>query len=54
MTLAALDGGMAALDGGMAALDGGSGRRRRCCGKEALRDKEGKGTRFQETKHSIG
>ena len=38
----------------LAALDGGSGRLRRCCGREALRDKEGEGTRCQETKHSLG
>ena len=38
----------------LAALDGGRGRRRRCCGREALRDKEGEGTRCQETKHSVG
>ena len=29
----------------LAALDGGRGRCRRCCGREALRDKEGEGTR---------
>ena len=38
----------------LAALDGGRGRRRRCCGREALRDKEGEGTRCQETKHFVG
>ena len=30
------------------------GRRYRCCGREALRDKEGEGMRCQETKHSMG
>ena len=29
------------------ALDGGKGRRCRCCGREALRDKEREGTRCQ-------
>ena len=38
----------------LASLDGGRGRSRRCCGREALRDKEGEGTRCQETKHSVG
>ena len=45
---------VAALDGGMAALDGRRGRRRRCCGREALRYKEWEGTRCKETKLSVG
>ena len=36
------------------ALDSGKGRRRRCVGREALRDKVGEGMRCQETKHSLG
>ena len=35
-------------------LDGGRGRRRRCCEREALRDKEREGTRCQEMKSSMG
>ena len=38
----------------LAAVDGSRGRRRRCCGREAVRDKEGEGTRCQEAKHSVG
>ena len=38
----------------LAALDGGRGRHRRCCGRQALREKEGEGTRCQETKHTVG
>ena len=38
----------------LVALDGVRGRRRRCCGREALANKEGEGTRYQETKHSMG
>ena len=44
---------VAALDGGMATLDGRRGRRRQCCGREALRDNEGEGTRCKETKPSV-
>ena len=44
---------VAALDGCMAALDGRKGRRRQCCGRKALRDNEGEGTRCKETKHSL-
>ena len=44
---------VAALDSGFAALDGRSGRHRQCCGREALRDNEGEGTRCKETKHSL-
>ena len=38
----------------LVALYGGKGRHRRCCGREALREKEGEGTRYPETKHSVG
>ena len=38
----------------LVALEGGRGCLRRCCGREALRDKEGEGTRCQEMKHSVG
>ena len=38
----------------LAALDGGIGRRHRCCGREALRDKEGEGMRCQEKKTFCG
>ena len=38
----------------LVALDGDRGRRRRCCEREALRDKEREGTRCQRTEHSLG
>ena len=38
----------------LVALHGSRCRCRRCCGREAFRDKEGEGTRCQETKHSVG
>ena len=37
----------------LAAHDGGRGCRRRGCGRKALRDKVGEGTRCQEVKHSV-
>ena len=38
----------------LAALDGSRGHRRRCCEREALRHKEGEGTRLKDTKHYVG